>query len=539
MTLAAAPDVIRTVLAGTRLDPRAGAIRSGRRLLTHGELDRQVHALAARLRAEGLLPGDAMLFSVRPGPDAVVLALAVVAAGGVVVIADPGAGAEVFGARVALARPAWTAAESLLYTLSGRAGWQRPLRALAGRAGLLLPDYGALQVRHLRAGPWLPGLPAGTGSLRRWSAGPDVVPQDDAAGAGSRSPALVVFTSGTTGDPRAVVHSRRSLGAALEAAATAFPIGPGDRVLTDQLMIGLTAVASGACWIVPRIGAHPRDLARRMVRHRATHAFTTPVCWAGVLAERAPSGLPESLRYVLTGGAPAPAALLGRLQQAAPQARVLAVYGATELLPAAVVDARDKVAFDGVGDLVGRPLPGVEVRIDEPAHEVLLRAPQLCEGYLRPDGVAPLGELRTGDAGRLEPAADGLDGAGGVRIVLEGRLKEMMIRGSMNIYPGLYEPGVLAVPGVLECALVGLPDPLTADERIVLALVLDPVLPAEPVLARVREALPAVFDAAALPDEVLAVTALPRSGRAGKLDRAAVADLVRPLLAARSPGQGP
>ena len=264
---------------------------------------------------------------------------------------------------------------------------------------------------------------------------------------------------------------------------------------------------------VPRIGAHPGDLARRIRTERATHVFTTPVVWDGVLAQVAPSGFPASLHHLLTGGAPAPAGLLARLADAAPSARVLALYGGTELLPAAVVDAREKVAFGGGGDLVGRLLPGVSARIDPRTSEVFLRADHLCEGYLRPDGPAPLAEFATGDAGWLE------EGPAGERLVLEGRLKDMIIRGSMNIYPGLYEPGVLKVPGVLECALVGLPDPRTADERWCWPWRRLPGSPPDQVLDRVRAGLGRAFDAAALPDDVLLVAALPRSGRSGKLDR--------------------
>jgi acyl-CoA synthetase (AMP-forming)/AMP-acid ligase II len=200
---------------------------------------------------------------------------------------------------------------------------------------------------------------------------------------------------------------------------------------------------------------------------------------------------------------------------------VLGVYGATELLPAAVVDAAAKSAFGAggePGDLVGRPLPGVRARIRGATHELVLAAPQLASGYLRPHGVEPLAELATGDAARVDSEG---------RIVLMGRIKEMIIRGSMNIYPGLYEPGVLALPGVAECALVGLPDPVTADERVVLAVVAEPGAAESDVVRRVRAAVPRTFDSAAAPDEIVLLGALPRAGRSGKVDRVALADLLR------------
>lgn len=112
--------------------------------------------------------------------------------------------------------------------------------------------------------------------------------------------------------------------------------------------------------------------------------------------------------------------------------------------------------------------------------------------------------------------------------MLEGRLKDMLIRGHFNLYPGLYEPVVAALPGVAEAAFAGLPDPATGDETVVLALVAtagaDPVtLP-----ALVKARLPGLIDADALPDRIVVVPALPRSGRSRKLDRVALAALVRP-----------
>ena len=81
--------------------------------LTYGELRRQVLAVRDGFLSAGLEPGDGVLFSVRPSPQSLVLALGVVAARGVVVFADPGAGPEMFEARLRLAAPRWSAAESL------------------------------------------------------------------------------------------------------------------------------------------------------------------------------------------------------------------------------------------------------------------------------------------------------------------------------------------------------------------------------------------------------------------------------------------
>jgi acyl-CoA synthetase (AMP-forming)/AMP-acid ligase II len=507
-------DLLTALLAACESGGDAPALTApGAGTLSYRRLGGRVAATAAGLRAAGLADGDRVLFSVRPGPAGVVLALGIVAAGGTVVFADPGAGPRLFAARLALAAPRWAAAESLLYAaaLPG-------VRALARRRGLLLPDYAALPVRHLHAGRRLPGVPRGALSADRLAAAPAAA-LDPAPRPGAE--ALVVFTAGTTAEPRAVVHTRGSLGAGLTVLAGACALGPGDTVHTDQLMLGLPALVAGAHWTMPPYGFRPAaDPARYAAGLAgASHSFCVPADAAAVLdaVEAGRVAAPAGLRCLLLGGAPVLPPLLRRARRLLPGTRVLAVYGMTEILPVAVVDAADKLAHDGDGDLVGAPLPGVRARIAD-GGELVVAGPNLCRGYL---GGPPLGEHRTGDLARLDAG----------RIVLVGRAKDMIIRGRTNIYPGLYEPTIAALPGVVQAALVGLPDEV-GDERVVLAVVPAGAagpprrLPGHPVAASVAAALPAVMDAAALPDGVVAVAAIPVAGRTRKPDRAALRTLL-------------
>lgn len=477
--------------------------------LTFGELRRQVLAVRHGLRSAGLAPGDGVLFSVRPSPESLVLALGVVAAGGVVVFADPGAGPEMFTARLRLARPRWSAAESVLYAGSRL----RPVRAYARRRGLLLPNLADLQVpgegpmRHVHVGRRLPGVPRGALSFAELARGPAPEPGDDGD---PGAPAAVIFTSGTTADPRAVVHTQASLAAALGLFRARLPLGPGDVVHTDQLMLGLPTLIAGARWSMPPLFCAPADFARLMRERGATHTFCVPVHLAEIL-DAAPE-LPAGLRHVLLGAAPAPAGILRRAAAAAPGAEILSVYAMTEIVPVAVATADEKLAHTASGadgDLLGAPLPGVGARVAEDG-ELLLSGPNLCRGYL---GADPLAELPTGDLARLD----------GGRLVLLGRKKDMLIRGKFNLYPGLYEPSIAALPGVAEAAIVGVADPQTGDEEVVLAVVGTGDLP-----AGLRRALPDVIDHDALPDRIVVLPELPRSGRTRKLDRARLRALVTP-----------
>lgn len=499
------PDFLDLLAARADRIPDASALGTvGKRALTYRELADTIDRVAANLGAAGFRPGDRMLFSIRPSVSSVTLILGTIAAGGTIVFVDPGVGPDLFAQRVALVEPTWAATESLLYAVSG------PLAGFGRRRGLALPRFGALKVRHIHSGVWLPGTPFGSIPLRRFTG------DADTTATGTADPdaaALIVFTSGTTDEPKAVVHTRASLSAGLAAMGGQTSLAPGAFLHTEQLMMGLPALLAGARWAMPRyprFGTHVDPVRFTRNLRSATHAFYTPADLAVALDGLESGALPRPphLRQVALGGAPVTTALLRRARKALPDTEFLAIYGMTEILPVAVATHAAKLAHDG--DLLGSPVRGVEARIAEDG-ELVLTGPNLCRGYL---GADPLTEIATGDLARWD------DG----RLVLTGRKKDMMIRGKTNIYPGLYEPVITAVDGVREAIMVGLPDEI-GDERIVLAVV--PAPDAGDIAAHLRTRLPHLIDATALPDEIVVLDHLPVTGRTSKPDRAALRHLLR------------
>ena len=114
--------LMRSLLAAAGRHPERPALTDpAGRTVTYRQLSNRIRGVAAGLREHGLQTGDRMLFSVRPSVSGICLALGCAAAGGAVVFADPGVGRELFTSRLDLARPAWAAAESVLYAL-GRPG---------------------------------------------------------------------------------------------------------------------------------------------------------------------------------------------------------------------------------------------------------------------------------------------------------------------------------------------------------------------------------------------------------------------------------
>ena len=177
------------------------------------------------------------------------------------------------------------------------------------------------------------------------------------------------------------------------------------------------------------------------------------------------------------------------------------------MFPVAAVEAEQKAAFDGPGDLAGDLVTGVQARVD-PAGQLLLAGPNACDRYL---GEPSMDWVATGDQAVVR----------GSQVVLAGRCKDMILRGAENIYPGLYEPA-LQVAGVSLAILVGVPA-ADLDERVAVVAQLEPGADRDQVRARLHERFESM--GSARPD-LLLFAPVPLSGRSRKPDRAAAAELV-------------
>ena len=507
-------DLLDIVVSRCRTNPAAPALtQKGGRRLTYGELGRELDSITAGLMRAGLQRGDAVVFSIRACPESIMLLLAIARCGGVVVAAEPGMSPRLFASRMSLLSPRWVMAESLLYALART----RPVRSALERRGVKLPNLDIPDARLLLLGPRLPWRPRALNYSDLLRGGPEIAPRTIAPD----DQAAVVFTSGTTDAPKGVVHSGASIGAGIALIAEQLALDPADRVYSDQLHMVLPALMAGAEAVIPRLR---RDVASELAdlsAIRPTHAYWVPSALEQLLGAAGDGGrsLPESLKAVILGSAPAPSGFLRRCRDSvAPSTRIYCAYAMTEMLPVSWISLEEKLVYGGDGDVVGGPCRGVTVRIAADG-EVMVAGPNLCTGYL---GQPPLTELPTGDLGRLE----------GGRLVLLGRKKDMIIRGSHNIYPALIEGVVASVPGVRRCALVGVYDERTADELVVLALEAgDGVDPVE-LRSRVsRELVEGVnrIDVYARPDRIV-VTPIPVSGRSFKTDKPALRQLVSALM---------
>jgi acyl-CoA synthetase (AMP-forming)/AMP-acid ligase II len=468
--------MLADLIAGLRPDDGRPALAG---VATRGDLARLTHGYAAALHAEGLVAGDTVGLAVRPGARSLATLLAAYRLGLRIAVLDPSAGPDVLLARLVLARPRLVLADAAAQAV---AGWAAPL---ARRAHLALPDLGALApVRTI--GRRLPG----TAPALRPASGPAPRAYD---GDGD---AVIVFTSGTTSRPRAVVHTRASLSAGMAAVRDLVRPEPGVPVLGGTFFVLLPSLAAGAPVAFPA----RRGLARQIRRLAPQATYLTPPALRAALS----AGVRFTGR-VYSGSAPVSAGLLAAVRRAGAR-EAWGVYALTEVFPAAAVESAAKAAFDGPGDLVGELVPGVSARAGA-GGRLLLAGPTAAGRYL---GEEPFDWVETGDVGRVE----------GRTVVLGGRAKDMILRAAENIYPGLYEPA-LHVPGVELALLVGVPAG-DGDERVVAVVQAAPDIGEQQVRAALRAPLSRM--GAARPDAVV-LARIPLTGRSRKPDRAATARL--------------
>ena len=314
--------------------------------------------------------------------------------------------------------------------------------------------------------------------------------------------ALVVATSGTTGEPKGVVLSH----AAVDSSALAASARVGADASADRWLACLPLSHVGGLSVVTRaiVTGTPVEIQPRFAVEDAISAArdrgATLVSLVPAALARLGSQGAALFRTIVVGGQQAPADRPGN---------VVATYGMTE--------TGSGVVYDGVG------LQGVEVSLR--SGEVFIRCPMLLRCYR--DGTDPKsadGWFATGDAGELDS---------GGRLSINGRLDDLVISGGENIWPSQVEAVLRGHPSVLEVAVGGRPDPQWGARLVAYVVAAPEVQGAEPatILAGLRELVKQQLAPYAAPRELIVVERLPRSA-IGKVSRAGLATLDGPRAVA-------
>ncbi|MCZ8377425.1 acyl-CoA synthetase [Mycobacterium sp. CPCC 205372] len=329
-------------------------------------------------------------------------------------------------------------------------------------------DVGAAERRHILtdsgAQAWLGTPPADDGGLpvvpvrmhaRSWHRYAEPPPE---------APALIMYTSGTTGPPKGVVLSRRAVAADIDALATAWQWTAEDTLVHGLPLFhvhGLVLGLLGSLRIGNRFVHTGRPSPAGYAEARGSLYFGVPTVWSRIAADADAARALSSARLLVSGSAPLPVPVFERLAELTGQAPVER-YGSTETLitVSTTVDGERRAGW------VGLPVSGVRTRLvdeagDETAHDgetigrLLVSSPTMFDGYLNlPDATAAAfdgdGWFRTGDVAVV-------DGGGMHRIV--GRESVDLIKsGGYRVGAGEVEAALLGHPGVEEAAVVGVPD---------------------------------------------------------------------------------
>jgi acyl-CoA synthetase (AMP-forming)/AMP-acid ligase II len=299
---------------------------------------------------------------------------------------------------------------------------------------------------------------------------------DDVAlpGADPNAVKLVMYTSGTTGRAKGVLHSHNSLQSENWMRKQHLSVGPHDILYNPSTVTHVTGALYSLCMPftlgITTILADTWDPAaavETMRRHRATAMIASTIFLEGLLAEAKKQGehLPD-LRFYLCGGAQVRPELIREATDFFPNCVFSRIYGATEVPN--ITGGVNRRAQSELGATTDGQIIGCEARVVDPVTgaplpagaegEIIARGPQMLIGYTRPEDTAEAidadGYFHMGDLGRI--VDDDF-------IVITGRKKDIIIRAGENISPKEIEDVLAGHPAIAEIAIVAMPNPRTGE----------------------------------------------------------------------------
>ncbi len=485
--------------------------------LTYGELDAKVEALAHRLAAHDVAIGERVALIADNCAHHLVVAFAVWRSGGTLVTIYPSSTKSELRYAIAAAQPSLVIAGTRIF----------------GSVAAAVDELGVTTCELTDDGDVL--------GLTSFPDHRDIAPVE------ADALALICYTSGSTANPKAVMHTHAGLLAAAVAYADVWHLGPHDTTLVALPLawaFGLvttsmsTLTAGGSVLLLAR--SNPADMLRNFTAHKVTFfagVTTMFVKMLQTLEADADGPIPTTLRLCISGGEPRNENGFGRWYELT-GCPVHDVYAASECFPV--------VTYDPVADPMPRPgcagrvVPGAHLRLVDvdgrdvesgTPGEAWTRGPATTVGYWgNPELTAATltadGWYRTGDLVDL-------DRDGYVRVL--GRLTDLIIRGGANVSPAEVEAVLTRHPDVREATVVGLPDP-EYGECVVAAIVLERgvVFDLTSLRAHCTESLAGYK----VPTRFVTLPELPRNSNTGKVHRREVAKVLS-VPDARADGGNP
>ncbi len=467
-----------------------------------------IDIIAIELVSSGVRIGDRVIFLAKPSIESILYFFALLRAGAVVVLVDPEMGQENFISRITFSKAKFILQDRILEKIE-----KYPfVKPLLGFLKIWFPNN--LPIIHKNR-ITIKNLDLILQSKSQITFSEKVID--------SKEDMVIIFTSGTVNTPKGVVHSYQSLFNALNIVSLEISITKSNFLYASQfyfLLIGL--MVSAHTYIPKNKKFNPKSFLNIAQKFNITSSFLLP--YEGELiykfCVKNKMALPASFKTILFGSAPVTKSFLSRFSAICSKStKVYGVYGATEMLPISMIEMREKINYKGDGDLLGKPVNGVQIKISEDK-EILTSGSQLFIRYLGESENAK--HFNSGDLGEIDASGN---------LVLLGRKKDMIIRKGYNVYPTLFEVNISKIPGIIECSMIGMYDNKTEDEKIVLFVVTDSEKlgfkeKLEGLLATGEHSI----DSYAFPDEIIFVNNLPRSGRSKKVDKKTLQAMARKKL---------
>jgi malonyl-CoA/methylmalonyl-CoA synthetase len=505
--------IVEALMQHAQEQPERQAILFEDQVIGYGQLYADVARFARALTAWGIQAGDRVALFLENCPAFVVAYLGTHLAGGVVVLVNP------------------QYRQVELSHIMSDAGVRLCVTSTAGAAelqALTIPTLSAVVIvdaadNASSGGNW-EHITFTAFMLHAREDGQLTMPTDDA-------PALIGYTSGTTGRSKGALLLHRNLVANITSLTSAWHWTEHDRLLltlplfhAHGLMVGMHGTLFKGATVVLRRKFDAADcLALLKSDPEITLFFGVPTMYARLLAEAKKQGVPSHLpRLFVSGSAPLSPQLFEDFARTFGQT-ILERYGMTET----IMNLTNPYDGERRAGTVGAPFPGQEARVVDvrtrqplPAGEIgeiEIRGPHVFAGYWnRPDATteafAPAGWFKTGDLGWYSD--DGY-------YTITGRARELIISGGYNVYPREVEDVLETHPDVAEAAVIGLPDSEFGEQVVaVIVPVRDHTPDPAELIAFCRERLASYKK----PRQIVFVSALPRN---------ALGKIQKPLLVER------
>jgi acyl-CoA synthetase (AMP-forming)/AMP-acid ligase II len=352
-------NIAHTLAEMAQLQPeRIGVIEKvlgGYRSWTFRELDEHASAYAHGLNAIGISREDRTILMVRPSMAFICLTFALFRLGAPVILIDPGMGYRNLLRCIASVKPTAFIGvpKAHIFRLFNRHNFLSVRKTVCVGPALGLLGRSLQGLADFAGGPFPPR---------------DTRPEDLAA---------IIFTTGSTGPPKGVEYRHGNFSAQLELIRDYYQLTPDDIDQPAFPLFALFSTALGATAIIPEMDpARPAQVdaklfVKSIIDRQVTYSFGSPAIWNVVSRYCLAKGIRlESLRLVLMAGAPVPGELVGRVRQIiSADGEIHTPYGATESLPVTSISGGEIMAETwplsrvGKGTCVGRPLPGIDLKI--------------------------------------------------------------------------------------------------------------------------------------------------------------------------------